>query len=243
MYAVIVAAGNSSRLWPRTHKTPKTLLPFGDGTILSTIIDNLTECAITEIVIVTGFRSELVEQYLEKRDFFNHKIELVFNPDWHKGNGISVLSAEPIVGKENFILSMSDHVVPPKAIQRIKDSDLKHNLLLVDPRVEKIFDIDDATKVKYHNHKILDIHKSLSDYNGIDCGIFRLNSRFFEAMRYQLEQGNESISAAIQKLIENDDMAAEFLYNDEQWIDIDTPDAYHYALKQTGQWEKLPEIL
>jgi len=50
-------------------------------------------------------------------------------------------------------------------------------------------------------------------------------------MRKQLKSGKESISAGIESLIGKDDMAAVFLKKDEEWIDIDTPQAYQHARK------------
>lgn len=231
MKAVIIAAGNSSRLWPQTNKAPKTLLPFGKGTILSTIMSNLSQTGITELVLVLGFEAKRIMDYLEENALFGFRIFFVLNSDYHKGNGLSVLMAEQTVGNEDFILSMSDHIVTPMAINRVVHSNEERNLLLVDKQIERIFDIDDATKVYYRNNQILKIGKDLSAYNAIDCGIFRLTKRFFDAMRRQLESGKDSISAGIQELIRNNDMTPVLLENDERWIDIDTPKAYKFAQK------------
>lgn len=231
MKAVIIAAGDSSRLWPRTNKTPKTLLPFGEGSILSTIMSNLSASGVAEFVLVLGFEADLIRNYLEENNFFGFKTTIVLNHDYQKGNGLSVMNAEEAVGKNDFILSMSDHIVTPVAIKRVINSKEKENLLLVDKQVERIFDIDDATKVSCQANRILHINKNLSDYNGIDCGIFRLNARFFSAMRAKMRQGKDSISAGIEELIRNDDMLAVFMENHERWIDIDTPQAYQFALK------------
>lgn len=231
MKAVIIAAGDSSRLWPRTNKTPKTLLPFGEGSILSTIMSNLSASGVAEFVLVLGFEADLIRNHLEQNNFFGFKTEVVMNPDYHKGNGLSVMMAERALGKDDFILSMSDHIVTPVAIKRIINSKEKENLLLVDKQVDRIFDIDDATKVYCRDNRIQRINKNLSNYNGIDCGIFRLNARFFSAMQTKMEQGKDSISAGIEELIRNDDMLAIFMENHEQWIDIDTPQAYQFALK------------
>lgn len=231
MKAVIIAAGDSSRLWPRTNKTPKTLLPFADGSILSTIMSNLSLSGVSEFVIVLGFEADLIKNHLEENDFFGFKTTIILNPDYMKGNGLSVVMAEKAVGKEDFILSMSDHVVTPIAVERVISSRETKNLLLVDKQVKRIFDIDDATKVRCQDARILNINKKLTEYNGIDCGIFRLNARFFSAMEKTLKQGKDSISAGIKELIRNDDMLAVFMENHERWIDIDTPQAYQFALK------------
>lgn len=229
MKAVIVAAGIGSRLWHKTNKMPKTLMPYKNGTILSTILNNIAATGIHEFVIVVGYRSHEIINYIEKNHFGGFRISFVENPEWEKGNGISVLAAEREVGNENFLLAMSDHIVSVDAIERIANHASETNLLLVDPKVNAIFDIDDATKVQVAGDRIVNIGKEIAEYNGIDCGIFKLTDRFFAAMRQQLDQQQESITAAVRGLIQNDDMAAVFLTEDDFWIDIDTPEAYDYA--------------
>jgi choline kinase len=230
MKAVIVAAGMGSRLWRQTYTIPKTLLPFGDGTILSTIMGNFHKVGIDEFVIVVGYQSEYITDYLEKNDNLGYNITLIENDQWDKGNGISVLSAEPAVEDEDFILSMSDHIVSLSALERIVNASGGSNLLLVDPRIDEIYDIDDATKVVTQENRIVNIGKDINIYNGVDCGIFKLSKRYFTAMKNALIMNQDSISAAIRELIRNNDMEAVFMNSDERWIDIDTPAAYQHSL-------------
>ncbi len=232
MKAVIVAAGKGSRLWNHNlNSMPKTLLPFGNETIIYTIIKNISQVGIKDFIIVIGYQSERIITYFKNNDNFGYNVSFIHNPDWQKGNGISVLVAKQEVGYENFLLSMSDHIVSVKALHRIVKSKSSKNLLLVDPKIHDIFDLDDATKVEVHGNSITNIGKSILDYNGIDCGIFRLNRNFFSSMREQLKMNNDSISAAVNGLILNNDMEAVFIGENEYWIDIDTPEAYRYALE------------
>jgi choline kinase len=232
MKAVIVAAGTGSRMH---GQIPKTLLPFHDETILSTIIGNLTLAGIRNIVIVVGFQAGHIREYMTKnKDRLDVAVSLVENSQFTRGNGVSVLASEIAVGSADFILSMSDHVVTASAIRRVAESNSPANLLLVDPRVGSVYDIDDATKVTVENGRILDIGKEITGYNAIDCGIFRLTSRFYDSMREKLSNGRESISDAVKGLIRNNDMEAVFLQDNEQWFDIDTPEAYENALSGTS---------
>lgn len=228
MKAVIVAAGMGSRL---NHNTPKTLLSFGKKTILATILDNISKAGIRDFVIVVGYQAQDIKNYLKERDNFGHNISFVENLEWQRGNGISVLVAEQEVGHEHFLLSMSDHIVSSKAIERVIQFNSSANLLLVDPKVDNIFDLDDATKVEIEGNKIINIGKEITNYNGIDCGIFKLTPRFFVSMRERLKLNQESISASVKSLIANNDMEAVYMQPNEFWIDIDTPESYEFALK------------
>ena len=232
MKAVIVAAGTGSRMHV---KKPKTLLPFHDETILSTIMRNISRAGIRDIIIVVGFQADHIREYITKNKArFDFDISLVENHQFTRGNGISVLASENAVGNADFIVSMSDHIVTSSAIQRVAESKSPANLLLVDPRIDSVFDIDDATKVNVSGNTICAIGKEITDYNAIDCGIFRLTSRFYDSMRTQLLNDRESISDAVKGLIRDNDMDAVFLEDSEQWFDIDTPDAYAHALSWTA---------
>ena len=234
MKAVIIAAGTGSRLWPHTNQTPKTLLPFGQGTILSQIISNFTAIGITEFVIVVGFGAKQIVEYVATAGL-GPRVTFVENRNWHRGNGLSVHLAQGIAGVGSFLLSMSDHLVAPPALAPLIAARSDQNLLLVDPRVDDVFDLPDATKVMMEGAHITSIGKELVDFNAIDCGVFRLDERFFEAMGLAIRQGKESISEGIRHLIETRAFDGVCLPEGSHWIDIDTPEAYEYALAHR-QW-------
>jgi choline kinase len=229
MDAVIVAAGRSSRLAQTTQDTPKTLLPFGHDTILSTILANLSYVGAERFVIVVGYHKRHIARYLRENHDFGLDIVLVENQEWHKGNGISVLTAEEIIENREFILSMSDHIVSVGALGRIVQAERTTNLLLVDPGINSIRDLDDATKVEVKGTTIINIGKDLEAYNAIDCGIFRLNKTFFSSMREKLNEGQDSISAGVRGLIAKRAIEAVFVGADDSWVDIDTAEAYDWA--------------
>lgn len=231
MKTVIIAAGTGSRIKDKTNDKPKTLLPFGKKSILSTILYNFSSSGINDFVIVVGYKSELIKEYLDENNNFGVNISFIMNKEWHRGNGISVLLAEEATKGENFILTMSDHIVSESAIKKIIVAENNYNLLLVDPLINEVFDIDDATKVQLVESQIINIGKEIEIYNGIDCGVFRLNDNFHNAMRLQLKNGKESISAAIEILIKNHDMYAIFTSKEDYWLDIDTPQAYKFGLE------------
>jgi len=229
MKTVIIAAGTGSRLWPRTDQMPKTLLPFGQGTILSQIISNFVTIGINEFVIVVGFGAKQIVEYIATVGL-GPRVTFVENQDWHRGNGLSVHLVQRVAGVGSFLLSMSDHLVAPSALARLMSAQSDQNLLLVDPRVDGVFDLPDATKVMMEGTRISGIGKELADFNAIDCGVFRLDERFFEAMGCAIGQGQESISEGVRHLIEARAFGGVLLPEGSHWIDIDTPEAYEYAL-------------
>jgi len=231
MKTIIIAAGQGSRLWQTTDQVPKTLLPLGNGTILSRIVGNFAAVGVEEFVLVVGFNHTHILEYLEREGRFGKRFTIVENPEWERGNGVSVLRAQAALAEgETALLSMSDHLVSPAALARIKEAPSALNLLLTDPCIDDVFDLDDATKVKAKDGRILDIGKEISDYNMLDCGIFRLDGRFFDALRTQIVLGRESISDAVQELVRTRDMGVVEIPAGACWIDVDTPEAYRHVL-------------
>lgn len=228
MKGVIISAGIGSRLWKTTKQVPKTLLPYKNGTILSTIIEQLKQAGITELIIVVGFKKNYIVDYLQKNPP-SLPVTFVENLEWEKGNALSVYKVKDYIKNEPFLLSMADHLVKVEALKQIVNSPERINLLLVDPFITENFDLDDATKVKTENDYIIAIGKELTDYNALDCGIFRLEPDFFSAVEKAVAKGKDSISNAIAELIPLKRIKSITLNKANQWLDIDTPEAYQFA--------------
>ena len=236
MKAIIAAAGQGSRISSVADRAPKTLLPIGLGTILSRIMANFGAAGITEFVVVVGFRGEVISEYLRANDNFGFRVTIIENEEWRRGNGISVHRAGSVLQPgENALLSMADHLVSPDALRAMVKAGSGANLLLVDPRVEQVHDLDDATKVQVEGRRIVRIGKELTEFNAIDCGVFLLTPRFFAAMGRQITCGRESISDGVRELIGQGDFETVTIPDTGRWIDIDTPEAYAEALTRLEQ--------
>lgn len=64
MQAVILAAGLGSRLRPFTNEVPKAMVKYKGQEIIAYQIDTLRDVGIKNIIIVTGYKSEILEKYL-----------------------------------------------------------------------------------------------------------------------------------------------------------------------------------
>jgi len=232
MRAIITAAGRGSRLSDTSDDTPKTLLPFGRGTLLSEIMGNFARAGVSEFIVVVGFRGDAIIEYLSKHDNFGCGVTVAENRDWQRGNGISVHLAGTVLrtDEDDVLLAMSDHLVGPDALRAMVAAPQGRNLLLVDSRIARVHDIDDATKVWVDaGDRITHIGKELTKFNAVDCGVFRLTRRYFAAMGRQIGRGKDSITEGVRELIAAHDFDAVSIPASSDWIDIDTPAAYEYA--------------
>ena len=231
MNTIIVAAGKGSRLWPVTQRMPKTLLPYREGTILSEILSNFGQAGVSSFTFVIGFKGEMIRDYLRLHRNFGLDISLVENPEWERGNGVSVARARSALREsETAFLSMSDHLVHPDALSALGHRKGSGNLLLTDTRIDDVFDLDDATKVRQEGERIVEIGKDLASYNAIDCGVFRIDAGFMDALDLQIAAGRESISDGVRRLIATTGFGSVDMPHHSTWIDIDTPEAYEAAI-------------
>ena len=65
MIGVILAAGMAKRLRPLTDNCPKCLLKVGDRTLLERTVRAMQQAGISEFVVVTGYRGEMIREFLE----------------------------------------------------------------------------------------------------------------------------------------------------------------------------------
>ena len=72
---ILLAAGLSTRMG-----APKQLLPFGESTIVETVVDNMLGAKFDEVIVVLGHRDEEIQTQLGTRP-----IKTVFNPDYRDG--------------------------------------------------------------------------------------------------------------------------------------------------------------
>lgn len=247
MKAVIIAAGCGSRLESRHKGMPKTLLNLGEETIIDVILKGIAKSGINEVVIVSGYQAAILENYLAANAPESLRIEFCRNPSWELSNGISVLSAEKMIDKdEEFILLMSDHIFEPAMLKQTIDTEIESDqaLLALDFKLDTIPDLDDGMKVKCkriqsEKHKITGLDKNFEDYQAIDCGMFKFNYGFFAVLRNSIEAGKDSLSDACNVLAEQGKMIGTDI-GSEKWIDLDTPEMLSYQKlisKITGKSE------
>jgi choline kinase len=230
-----------SRLKNETGETRlKPLLEVGGRALIMRVIDSMAEVGCNKIVVVTGFEADTLEQaivaeYPERRV---GETQLCFekNPDFKRSNGLSVLAAKEHLD-QSFILTMSDHILSKQMVRTAATHQPLEGgaTLLIDRKVDEVFDLDDATKVRTDGKRIVAIGKQLTDYDCIDTGIFVCTPGLVDAIAKVAEGGKDSsLSDGVQKLsdmglMEVLDVGSAF------WMDVDTPEMRADAERRLAQ--------
>jgi len=233
MKCVILAAGKGSRLHHIRYNKPS--IPILGVPLIERTIYSAAEAGADDFYVITGYREDRIRATL--KEVLNREgisITPIFNEDWRKENGISLLRAKEYL-HEPFILLMADHLFDPEIIRKLIKFDLSDDeiVLAVDRNIHNntYIDFQDVTKVSTKNGKILDIGKDLVDFNGFDTGIFLCNPSIFSVLERSKAQFKDSrLSKGIQ-ILASEGCANAIDINGNFWIDIDDQKSFKLAEK------------
>ena len=230
MKCLIIAAGKGSRL--RQQGDSKPLVPILGLPLIERVIRSAIEAGADDFYVVTGYQEELIRVFLAGlTGRLGCRITPIFNRDWEKENGLSVLKAREYL-KEPFLLLMADHLFDPAIARELMALPLSDGeiALNVDGDTRSSFvDMEDVTRVKTNGGKILNIGKDLTDFSGFDTGIFKCTPAIFSALeRSAKKNGDTTLSAAVQ-ILSTEGKAKAVEINGRFWIDIDDSAAFSRA--------------
>ena len=99
MKAIILSAGQGSRLGHLTTDRPKCLIEFGGCSLLDWQLDTLAANGVDEVVVVTGFRDDQIEASLARRSC-GPKVRTIYNPFYKVADNLGSLyiAREEIAG-------------------------------------------------------------------------------------------------------------------------------------------------
>jgi choline kinase len=226
---LILAAGNGSRMRSVSGVRPKPLIEFRGKPILEQIIRRASRAGIERFTITVGYRSDLIRQWFVQSRLDHISVRFVENRDYQKQNGISALKAKDAIDG-NFLLLMADHIFEAQTARLLMDQPLASEevILAVDSRINRVFDLDDATKVRRDGTHIVDIGKEIPVYDALDTGMFLCTPALFDTLESAVTNGDCSLSDAMRRLAAQRRFRA-LEIGDADWQDIDTPQALAHA--------------
>jgi len=225
---LILAAGNGTRIRTISGGLPKPLVDFRGKPIIEHIVQRAHRAGIESFVIVVGYRSDLIRNWFEGRSL-GVSVTFVENPDYHKANGVSALKARNAI-HENFLLLMADHLFEPETVETLLQQPLASDevILAVDPNIDRVFDLDDATKVLRNGDRIVDIGKEIANYDALATGMFLCSPALFDRLELATKEGDCSLSDGMRQLIPEGRLRA-LEIGEGRWQDVDTPEALAHA--------------
>ena len=137
--AVVPVAGQGTRLLPSTKSQPKEMLPVGRKPVVQYVVEELALSGVARLLFVTGpgktsienhfdINVELIsflretgkEDLLEELDFERQSLQYFYTRQRRQlGLGHAVLCAQPLVGRQPFVVALGDSIIGLHAQSRI----------------------------------------------------------------------------------------------------------------------------
>ncbi|NVJ99680.1 MAG: NTP transferase domain-containing protein [Alphaproteobacteria bacterium] len=228
---LIVAAGMGTRLRARGNLKP--LVEVAGKPLVEYALEAAFGAGIKRATVVTGYSANVLEPRLEAlSEQKGWPIQIVYNADYKRSNGLSVLAARDHLEGKRFCLAMCDHIVEPLLYRRLLGQTYLAGevALAVDTRLNNPFvDLGDVTKVRMSGPFIRDIGKEISIYTAFDTGVFCADDALMEAITQAGRQhGDFSISGGM-KMLAAEGRALGVDVQDAFWVDVDSPDMHRLA--------------
>lgn len=113
--AILLAAGRGKRLQPHTDNIPKPLLVHQGKPTLDYIMDSLQVAGVNDVVLVTHYLAEQLEQYAVNRSETSEQRVRCIRQEVLSGTADAlqcVLNECPEFETESFLLSATDYLLP-----------------------------------------------------------------------------------------------------------------------------------
>lgn len=244
MKAILLAAGQGSRLRPYTDHQPKCLVTLAGHTLLDYQLAVLRQAGIHDITLVTGYCCDQLRSYAVRQ---------IINEAYDRTNMVYSLmcAAELLDGSDDVIIGYTDIVYEPRVLAALMLDSQDYStivdldwLSLWSERL--VSPLDDAETLKrYADGRIFEIGKKptgLAEIEGQYIGLTKLSRRsaprfrdiYLQMNRSEIYQGrcfNQLyMTDFLQYCIDHTDLDLYGVPIQRGWLEIDTTDdldSYH----------------
>lgn len=157
--AIILSAGQGSRLLPLTADRPKCLIDFSGKSLLAWQIDALFANGVVEIDVVTGFKTEMVEAELARIARPGLLLSTLFNPFYKVADNLGSCWIARASMDRDFLILNGDTLISSEIVAEVLKPTNWPIAVTVD--LKPAYDSDDM-KVSRSGEQLLAIGKTLT---------------------------------------------------------------------------------
>jgi choline kinase len=240
MKAIILSAGQGSRLGHLVDDRPKCLIDFNGRSLLDRQLDTLDSSGVGEAVVVTGFHDELVNEAIGRRSA-GPKVRTIFNPFYKVADntGSLFMAREELAG--DCLVWNGDTLVSRALMARVVANQRAGICVTIDRKPS--YDEDDM-KVVEEAGRLRAIGKRIAQgVNAESIGLLAFRSGGAERFREAIEQAmrtSEGTTIWYLRVIHHLAQAGEVGTLDiegEEWGEVDFPADVDNARALTARWD------
>jgi choline kinase len=242
MKAIILSAGQGSRLGHLVDGRPKCLIDFNGRTLLDRQLDTLAANGVQEAVVVTGFHDELVDAAIARRGG-GPAVRTVFNPFFKVADntGSLFMAREELAG--DCLVWNGDTLVSNALMAKVVGNRARSGICVTIDRKDDGYD-DDDMKVVEDGGKLKAIGKRISEgVNAESIGLLAFRAGGAEQFRAAIEAAMRTPEGTtiwylrvINHLAQSHDVWTLDI-SGEEWGEVDFPPDVDNARDLTARWD------
>jgi len=241
MKAIILSAGQGSRLGHLVDERPKCLIDFNGRTLLDRQLDTLEANGVHEVVVVTGFHDDRIEEVLAKRSG-GLGVRTIFNPFYKVADntGSLYMAREELSG--DCLVWNGDTLVSNALMKRVVDNDRAGICVTIDRKDS--YDEDDMKVVEEGGRlKAIGKRLDLGAVNAESIGLLAFRARGAERFREAIEAAMRTPDGTtiwFLRVIHHLAQKSEVWTLDiqgEEWGEVDFPPDVEAARELTARWD------
>jgi choline kinase len=243
MKAIILSAGQGSRLGRLTSARPKCLIDFGGRSLLDRQLDTLAANGVGEAVVVTGFHDELVEAAIARRDG-GPRVRTIYNPFYKVADNLGSLfvAREELTG--DCLVWNGDTLVSDELMRRVLGNSCDGISVTIDRKDR--YDEDDMKVVTGAQGRLHAIGKRLpmGNVNAESIGLLAFRGDGAARFRSAIERAIRTAEGTtiwylrvIHHLAQESDVWTLNIAG-EEWGEVDFPPDVDSARELVDRWDR-----
>jgi len=239
--AIILSAGQGSRLGHLVDDRPKCLIDFNGRSLLDRQLDTLEANGVHEAVVVTGFHDELVNQAIARRSGATN-VRTIFNPFYKVADntGSLFMAREELAG--DCLVWNGDTLVSRELMAKVVGNQRSGICVTIDRKPDG-YD-DDDMKVVEDGGRLKAIGKRISEgVNAESIGLLAFRAGGAEQFREAIEQAMRTPEGTtiwylrvINHIAQSNEVWTLDIHG-EEWGEVDFPPDVDNARELTARWD------
>ena len=243
--AIILSAGQGSRLGHLTDDKPKCLIDFNGRTLLDRQLDALAANGVEEAVVVTGFRDDQIEAALERRGGAGPRVRTVYNPFYKVADNLGSLFVAKAEIEGDVLVWNGDTLVSDELMAKVVGNQDQIGICVTIDRKDG-YDEDDMKVVVDDEGRLHAIGKRLdmTEVNAESIGLLAFRGEGAETFRRAIERAiRTSEGTTIWYLRVIHQIAQEgpvwtLDIKGHEWGEVDFPEDVEAARALTARWDE-----
>lgn len=243
--AIILSAGQGSRLGHLTDDKPKCLIEFNGRTLLDRQLDALAANGVEEAVVVTGFRDDQIEAALKRRGEAGPNVRTIYNPFYKVADNLGSLFVAKAEIEGDVLVWNGDTLVSEELMAHVVGNRGQDGICVTIDRKEG-YDEDDMKVVVDDSGRLHAIGKrlNLSEVNAESIGLLAFRGAGAQTFRHAIERAirtSEGTTIWYLRVIHQIAQEAPVWtldINGHEWGEVDFPGDVESAQALTARWDE-----